>query len=196
MTTTLRVAAALLAAAGLAAADTGTMKGTVEGPDGPLPGAVVMVDGPAAPAPAGAPHATIDQRNETFVPRVLGIPVGTTVDFPNSDPVLHNVSSASPAKPFDLGMYGQGETRSVTFDRPGVVAIRCNVHPRMAAFVVVHTSPLVAVTGERGGWTIGGIPPGTHPVRVWHETLGERRTSAAVRAGEVTPVSVRFERRR
>jgi plastocyanin len=154
-----------------------------------------MVDTPPEPAAAGAPHAVVDQRGERFVPHVLAVVAGTTVDFPNHDPVLHNVSSASPAKRFDLGMYGEGEVRSVTFDAPGVVAIRCNVHPAMSAFVVVHASPHVSVTDARGAYTIPGVPAGTHPVRVWHETLGERQTAVTLREGQVQPLDVRLEHR-
>jgi hypothetical protein len=124
------------------------------------------------------------------------VTVGTTVDFPNGDPVLHNVSSASPAKRFDLGMYPQGEARSVTFDSPGVVEIRCNVHPRMSAFVVVHTAPWLAVTDARGGYVIAGVPPGSYGVRVWHESLGERPATITVREDVVQPLDVRLEPRR
>jgi plastocyanin len=178
------------------AAGTGTIKGTVTTADGPAGDAVVLVDAPPSPAPPGAPHAVMDQRNEAFVPHVLAIAVGTTVDFPNSDPVLHNVSSASPAKQFDLGMFPPGTVRSVTFDRPGVVAIRCNVHPRMSAFVVVHSSPWVAVTDARGRYTIGGVPAGTYAVRVWHDAFDERPATVTVREEVVQPLDVRLERRR
>jgi plastocyanin len=159
-------------------------------------GAVVLIDAPAAAAAPGAPHAVMDQRHETFVPHVLAVVAGTTVDFPNGDPVLHNVSSASPAKPFDLGMYPEGEVRSVTFDKPGVVAIRCNVHPRMSAFVVVHANPWAAVTDEHGGYVITGAPPGSYPVRVWHESFDERATAVTVREDVVQPLDVRLEHRR
>lgn len=177
-------------------ADTGTIKGTVTTAAGPAADAVVLVDAPPSAVPAGTPHAAMDQRNETFVPHVLAIAAGTTVDFHNGEPALHNVTSASPAKVFDLGMFAQGEARSVTFDRPGVVAIRCNVHPRMSAFVVVHSNPWIAVTDARGRYTIGGVPAGTYPVRVWHEGFGERPTTVTVRADVVQPLDVQLERRR
>jgi plastocyanin len=194
-----RMLAALLigAMAGTAnPADTGTIKGTVTTVAGPTADAVVLVDAPPAAVPPGAPRAVMDLSNETFVPHVLAIAVGTTVDFHNSDPVLHNVTSASPAKAFDLGMFAKGETRSVAFDRPGEVAIGCHVYPRMSAFVVVHSNPWFAVTDARGRYTIGGVPAGTYPVRVWHETFGARPTSVTVRADMVQPLDVRLERRR
>lgn len=178
------------------AAGTGTVKGTITTAAGPAADAVVLIDAPAPTPPPATPHAVMDQRNETFVPHVLAVVAGTTVDFPNHDPVLHNVSSASPARTFDLGMFPQGSTRSVTFDRPGVVAIRCNVHPRMSAFVVVHANPWSAVSDTRGRYTIGGVPPGTYPVRIWHEDLGERPTTVTVREDTVQPLDVRLERTR
>src|SRR5262249_62150015 len=107
----------------------GTVKGTAPAAAGPVADAVVLIDTPAEAAPAGAPHAVVRQREIRFVPHVLAVPAGTTVDFPNDDSVLHNVVSSSPAKRFDLGMYPQGQTKSVTFDAPGVVAVRCNAHP-------------------------------------------------------------------
>jgi plastocyanin len=173
-----------------AAAGGGTVKGTIAGPTGPVPDAVVLIDGPEAPATAGAWHPAIAQRNQTFVPHVLAVPVGTTVDFPNDDPVLHNVFSASVAKKFDVGMYEKGKTRSVTFDTPGIVRIGCNVHPRMEAFVVVHTNPWVAVSDASGSYTVAGVPSGAYQLRVWHETLAEQRLPVTVRDGQVEALDV------
>jgi plastocyanin len=193
-----RVLVLIALGAAFAGAETGTVKGTITAgsPPAPVVDAVVSVDGPRTPAGPEAPHVVIDQRDETFVPRVVVVPVGTTVDFPNHDRVLHNVSSSSPAKRFDLGMFGGGETRSVTFDTPGVVAVRCHVHPRMEAFVVVHENGLAAVTDARGSYTIVGVPPGRHEVRVWQERGPERRVPVDVRAGEVQSLDVRLERPR
>ncbi len=188
----------VLATAGLAA-DTGTVKGTVTVGGGaagqPLAGAVVMIDTPAQSAAADAPHVVVDQRDDTFVPHVIAVPVGTIVDFANSDPRLHNVYSASPANRFDLGMFGQGKKKSVTFDKPGVVRVLCNVHPKMEAFVVVHTSPHVGVTDAHGVYTIGNIPAGTYPVRVWHEAHPERRLTVTVRPDQVQPLDARLDER-
>lgn len=178
------------------AAGSGTVKGTITIGAEPAADAVVLVDVPE-PAPVGTPgRATMDQRNEAFVPRVLVVRTGTTVDFPNHDAVLHNVSSASRAKPFDLGMFPRGETRSVTFDTPGVVEIRCHVHPRMSAFIVVHSGPSAAVTDARGSYTIADVPPGSYGVRVWHESTGERPATVTVRENVVQPLDVRLEPRR
>ena len=175
-----------------AAAGTGTVKGTITSQAGPVAGAVVLLEGPTVAVAANAPHAVIGQRQETFVPHVLAVPVGTTVDFPNHDAVLHNVFSASPAKKFDLGMYDQGETRSVTFDTPGVVRIGCNVHPKMEAFIVVHGNPYAAVSDAKGSYTVAGVPEGTYQLRVWHETLAEQHVPVTVRDGQVQAVDMKL----
>jgi plastocyanin len=185
----------VLAAAAAAWASGGTVKGTVTSARGgtPLADAVVMID---APAPVGQPpaaHPVVEQRNDTFVPHVTAVPVGTTVDFPNHDPRLHNAFSASPAKKFDLGMYDQGETKSVTFDTPGVVRLGCNVHPKMEAFVVVHTNPWAAVTDAHGAYTIAGAPAGGHRVRVWHDGVGVTETTVTVTEGGVQALDVRVD---
>lgn len=171
----------------------GAVKGTITGPDGrPVADAAVLVEGPTAPVVPDAPHAVVEQRNETFLPHVIAVWIGTTVDFPNHDPMLHNVFSASPAKKFDLGMYDEGETRSVTFDVPGVVRIGCNVHPKMEAFVIVHANPYVAVSDGRGSFAIEGVPPGSYQVRVWHERLAGRTEPVTVRGGAVQPLDVKL----
>ena len=178
-----------------AAAENGAVKGTITGPNGPVADAVVLIEGPSVPAANGAPHVAVEQRDQTFVPHVVAVPVGTTVDFPNHDPMLHNVFSASPAKKFDLGMYDRGETKSVTFDTPGVVRIGCNVHPKMQAFVVVHTNPYVAVSKSDGSYTVSGVPAGSYQLRVWHETLGEQRIPVTVHDGQVETRDTRLSTR-
>jgi plastocyanin len=187
------VSLVLLLGVHTAMAGTGAVKGTITSATGRVANAVVMVEGPSLAATVDAPHAVIDQRQQTFVPHVLAVPVGTTVDFPNSDPVFHNVFSASPAKTFNLGMYDKGEKKSVTFDKPGVVRIGCNVHPKMEAFIVVHTNPYAAVSDANGSYTVAGVPEGTYQLRVWHETLAEHVVPITIRATEVEPVDVRLE---
>ncbi len=174
----------------------GAVKGTVitgAPPGRPVANAVVMIDGPTVTAPPGAPHVVVEQRNGMFVPPVVAVAVGTTVDFPNSDHVLHNVTATSRAKTFDLGMYDYGETKSVTFEVPGVVPVRCNVHPRMEAYVVVHANPWVAVTDAHGGYTIMGVSAGNHQARVWQETFPERSVPVMVVDGQVTALDVHLE---
>lgn len=114
-------------------------------------------------------RATIDQRGETFLPRVLAVTVGSTVDFPNSDPIYHNVFSLSRARSFDLGRYPAGRSKSVRFDRPGVVRVFCDIHSHMSASILVFAHPFYAVTADDGSYRIGGVPPGTYLVNAWME---------------------------
>jgi plastocyanin len=123
-------------------------------------------------------RAVLDQRNETFVPHVLPIMVGTVVDFPNSDRTYHNVFSLSKAKRFDLGRYAAGRSKSVRFDRPGVVRVFCDIHSHMNAFVLVFTHPFFALTDLDGRFRLENVPAGTYTVIAWYE--GEARSSRSV----------------
>lgn len=116
-------------------------------------------------------RARMDQRNESFVPHVLAITVGTTVDFPNSDPIFHNVFSLSKVKPFDLGRYPMGHFRSVRFDRPGIVRVFCDIHSHMSAFILVFGHRFFSVTDDEGRYRIDDVPPGSYTVVVWNELL-------------------------
>jgi plastocyanin len=146
--------------------------------------AVVFLE--AAPRGAfevpSARRAILDQRDESFVPHVLAVTVGTTVDFPNSDRVFHNVFSLSKAKRFDLGRYPRGTSRSVRFDRPGMVRVFCEIHSHMSAFVLVFAHRFFDTTDASGRYRIDGVPPGTYTLAVWHE--GEVRSSRTVRMPE------------
>ena len=135
--------------------------------------AVVYLD----PAPRAAfdvsdiPRARMDQRNESFVPHVLAIVAGTTVDFPNSDPTYHNVFSLSKTKRFDLGRYAAGRSKSVRFDQPGIVRVFCDIHSHMSAFILVFSHRYFAVTDDEGRYRIENVPPGGYSVVAWHESL-------------------------
>jgi plastocyanin len=131
-------------------------------------------------------RARLDQKNETFVPYVLAVTVGSTVDFPNSDRIYHNVFSLSKAKRFDLGRYPRGQSRSVRFDRPGVVRVFCEIHSHMSAFILVFAHRYFAVTDGEGRYRIEGVPPGAYTLAVWND--GEVRVRREVRvagAGDV-----------
>lgn len=111
----------------------------------------------------------MDQRNKTFVPHVLAILAGTTVEFPNSDYTYHNVFSLSKTKSFDLGRYAVGRSKSVRFDRPGIVRVFCDIHSHMSAFILVFAHRYFAVTDEDGRYRLEGVPPGTYTVMTWNE---------------------------
>jgi plastocyanin len=158
--------------------------------------AVAMLDAPGrSPPPA---HFTINQKNTMFVPFVLVVPVGSTIEFTNLDPFRHHVYSFSPAKTFELKLFGQGETRSVVFDRPGVVALGCNIHDTMQAFVQVVDTPFAVKTGKDGRAVLHGAPDGVIKLRVWHPHLRApaNQLILTVPAGgpATIPVSVKLRR--
>jgi plastocyanin len=131
------------------------------------------------PAPA---RARLDQKNETFVPFVLAVTVGSTVDFPNSDRFYHNVFSLSKAKRFDLGRYPRGQSRSVRFDQPGVVRVFCEIHSHMSAFILVFAHRYFATTDAEGRYRIEGVPPGDYTLAVWNDGAVRARREVRVDA--------------
>jgi plastocyanin len=116
-----------------------------------------------------AMRATLDQRNETFVPHVLAITTGTLVDFPNSDRIYHNVFSLSKAARFDLGRYPTGRSKSVRFERPGIVRVFCEIHSHMNAFILVFSHRFFTMTDTEGRYRIDGVPTGNYNVIAWNE---------------------------
>lgn len=143
----------------------------VRGPDGrPLAGAVVEIVVPGGDAtPRGG--YSVEQRNISFQPGLLIVPVGASVAFPNRDKVRHHVYSFSKAKKFELKLYGREEQRTVTFDRPGVVTLGCNIHDSMSGVVYVASSRFAAQTDTNGRVTLSGLPAGGATIRVWHPTI-------------------------
>lgn len=142
-----------------------------------------------------AEHPKIDQIKMVFVPHVLPILIGTTVEFHNSDPVLHNVFTPSPAgDKFNLGTWPTGLVKTYTFKKPGVVALLCNVHPEMSAYIVVAETPYFAVTDKAGKFSIKNVPPGSYTLKVWHEKVKKASTQNVVVPEDGT-VQVTFERK-
>jgi plastocyanin len=137
-----------------------------------------------------AARERLDQRNETFVPHVLAIRIGTTVDFPNSDRIYHNVFSLSPTRRFDLGRYAVGRSKAVRFDRPGVVRVFCDIHSHMSAFILVFAHRFFAVTQPDGDFQLPPVPAGTYMVSGWYEGEVRATRQVAVRAGETTVVDI------
>lgn len=116
----------------------------------------------AAPVRDAKP-VTLSQKNKAFSPRVLGVPVGTVVSFPNDDDIFHNVFSLSPGHAFDLGLYRAGASKSRTFAAPGLVRVFCNIHPQMTALVVAVATPWIAAAATDGAWRLE-LPPGRYKV--------------------------------
>ena len=114
-------------------------------------------------------RATLDQRNERFVPHVVAVTVGAIVDFPNNDRTYHNVFSLSKTKRFDLGRYAAGRSKAVRFDRPGIVRVFCDIHSHMNAFILVFAHRYFAVTDAAGRYHIDNVPPGTYTLSAWFD---------------------------
>jgi plastocyanin len=150
----------------------------------PGEGSVVWVPN-ALPAarPADSRQLAVASDNKRFEPHVIAVPRGATVSFPNLDKIFHNAFSRTPGSQFDLGLYRRGAARSFTFEQPGLVRVFCNIHPDMAAYVMVLDRSPFAVAGADGSYRIDGVPAGRWVVRVWNEKGGEQEHPLAVGAG-------------
>ncbi len=127
---------------------------------------------PGKTFPAPKEHAKMDQKNLMFTPHVLPVLVGTTVDFLNSDTVLHNVFSPDAcADKFNLGTWPQGETKTYTFKKECAAVLLCKVHPEMEAYVVAVPTPFFATAQADGSYRIPDVPDGSYTVKVWHPKL-------------------------
>ena len=152
--------------------------------------AVVWLDAPTASPATDHPRIVLDQQNLNFSPHVLVVRVGTTVDFPNNDRVFHNVFSFRDGKVFDLGMYPVGALKHVTFDRPGLSRIFCNIHANMAAYVMAVDTPYFALTDPSGAFTIAAIPPGGYRYHAWR--AGAPQLTGMWSSTTGTPLTVRW----
>jgi len=131
-------------------------------------------------------HTRMLQKDKTFAPHLMIVTVGSTVDFPNLDPVFHNAFSNYDGQLFDVGLYPPGTTRSIRFNRPGVVRVFCNIHSSMSAIIAVVNTPLFGITGPDGHFEIGSVPAGEYDLTFFHE----RATEAVLRrAGRRITVS-------
>jgi hypothetical protein len=126
--------------------------------------------GPVSPlVPARQMSYRLVQKNKIFMPHLLVVPTGTSVQFPNEDPFFHNVFSLFNGKRFDLGLYEPGTSRSVRFDREGVSYIFCNIHPEMGAVVLALSTPFYGISSETGAIAIHNVPPGSYRLNIWSE---------------------------
>jgi len=132
----------------------------------------------------------IRQEHESFVPRVVAITRGSTVDFPNGDPYFHNVFSLSTATSFDLGRFPKGQSRSQQFTKAGLVKVYCHLHSHMSASILVLDHPFFAVPDDAGTFVLGGVPAGDYRIVGWHERVGERIIPVSVVAGQTTSLEI------
>lgn len=182
---------------GLAVASTAeaaTIKGVVEGgrllERSPV---VVYLSGAAGEFKKPANNPTLDQRNMTFIPHVLPVQTGTTVDFLNNDEVKHNVFSPDHEK-YNLGTWPKGAIKQFTFTSQGVYTQLCNVHPEMESYIVALDTPYFTVTDKEGNFELQGVPPGDYTVKVWHEKL--RFSSQEIALTEQGVENIVFERKK
>ena len=180
----------------------GIVKGSITIGGKPATGAVVSIEGLSKEqlktlmSLHKPQKRMIDQRNLKFIPTVVAVMVGESVDFPNNDKSWHNVYSKGGANDFDLGLYPPGKIRSKQFDKPGVSRILCNAHPDMEAFVVVKDHPFFSVTDNRGNYQIENVPLGKVRVETWYPNLEVRsETVEIVRDGEVFALNVDLKKR-
>jgi plastocyanin len=170
-----------------AAADRVGLAGRTLAAGRPAPDVVIWLDAPDAPRPREA-RFVVRQRNMQFVPRVLAVPVGSTVDLPNNDRVFHNVFSFANGKPFDLGLYPTGASKRITIDRPAINRLYCNIHPHMAAYIVAVDSPYYATSDKTGAFSIRDVPPGRYTYHAWRS--GADMMTGTVTVGDEQPLEV------
>ena len=148
---------------------------------------VFVKDAPHRGEPAPM-HVTITQKDEAFVPRVVAITRGSTIDFPNSDPFFHNVFSLSRGANFDLGRYPRGETKSRRFPNAGLVKVYCHIHSHMTASIMVFDHPYFRIPDTDGNFTLDDVPAGSYQISAWHERIGESINTVKVEAGRTARV--------
>jgi len=163
---------------------TGVVRTVVRAGATPAP-AIVYAEPIDTPAPRAPRRITLGQKNKTFQPRVLVVPVGSTIEFPNHDGIYHNVFSLSGPQPFDLGLYRAGETRTRSFTSPGTYRVFCNIHPQMTAIIVVVPTSFTAMASSDGRFTLD-LPPGRYRITA----LSERASPASVEATSTAGASV------
>jgi len=178
-----------------------TGKISVKGLRSPANVLVYVVKAPGLSTDLSNVNFIMDQKNLTFLPHILPVLVGSTVNFPNDDKVAHNVFSLSRTKKFNLGSYKPGTTKTILFDKPGIVELRCDVHAEMGAYIMVMKNPYWAVSDAKGNFKIPDpanldqhgikgvpeLPPGKYIIKTWHEKLKTVKKAVEVSGkGETT----------
>jgi plastocyanin len=157
-------------------------------------GVVLSLRPVGAPAPAApAKHATMLQKNKMFTPHILPVVAGTTIDFPNADPIFHNAFSSYSGQVFDVGLYPPGTSRSVRIQRPGLVRVFCNIHPSMSAVILVLATPYFTETARDGSFKLD-VPAGTYDLDVFHERATEETLQTLSRRVIVGPDAVHLDK--
>ena len=188
----------------------GKIKGTVkvQGLRTPANVVVYLSKAPQMDVDLSKTNFVMDQRNLEFIPHVLPVPVGSPIVFPNNDKVNHNVFSMSRTKKFNLGSYNPGESKTMVFDTPGIVELRCDVHAEMAAYILVMKSPYFAVTDNKGNFQIpdqsylqragleglADLPESKYFIKTWHEKLKTHKKAITVPENADVTVQLNLKR--
>jgi len=154
---------------------------------------LVWLEPAARVAPRKPALFTMTTRGKTLLPHVLVIPVGSTVQFPNDDPISHNLFSLSSGNNFDLGLYRRGTGKSFTFKQPGVVNVYCNVHPTMSSVIHVMSTPYFAFTDAGGNFSLPDIAPGNYTLVAWNEQGGTAQSKLNVPAIGASNVGITLD---
>jgi len=151
-------------------------------------GVVIWLDPVSSDPPPPKPgRFRLVQKNKSFNPHLLVVPLGSQVDFPNLDPFFHNVFSQFNGKRFDLGLYEEGSNKTVRFDHEGVSYIFCNIHPSMSAVVISLSTPYVGISSQQGNIILHNVPPDTYEMRVWAEGVDSKQLNALTRRVQIGP---------
>jgi len=151
---------------------------------------VVILEGGNLP-PKTPVSETLNQHGSRFEPDLIVVPTGSSVQFPNLDPIFHNVFSLSKAQLFDLGYYPQGQSRSVKFNNPGVVQVYCHIHSNMYAAIVVTSSPWFQKPSSDGSFSFSNVPVGHYRLTAWHKIAGLHKVNVEVPETGSVDVTIR-----
>jgi hypothetical protein len=153
-----------------------------------LSNVIVFIQDAPKVSPLPLTRARILQEGETFVPRVVAVTRGSTVDFPNGDPFFHDVFSLSRSGTFDLGSYPRGQTKSHQFRQAGLVKVYCHIHSHMSASIMVFDHTFFAIPKPDGSFAIDDVPAGTYKVSAWHERIGENSQPVKIEGGRASDI--------
>jgi plastocyanin len=191
-------ATVLLFACGTATGSAAELRVLVKDHHGKRVADAVVLATPSDPKSAQrtkAPPDAVDQVDKQFVPYVKPVFVGSKIRFPNSDHIRHQVYSFSPAKKFELPLYGGTDAPPVVFDKPGVVVLGCNIHDWMVGYIYVSETPFFATTEAAGTASLEDLPPGEYSVRLWHPSMehAEETTTRLVTVKAEGPTTLEWE---
>jgi plastocyanin len=156
-----------------------------------MSGFVVYIEGPLAGSKPPEKAVVVEQKDATFTPHILPIMVGTTVEWPNEDPIFHNVFSKSATTNFNLGLYRKGDAaKQVTFDKPGEADVFCSIHSKMSCVILVLENPFFAAADSRGRYAITNVPAGSYNLVAWQERLPSKTVKITV--PETGDVNINF----